>query len=264
MAVADLTQALEVALRRREHPGGSGDRLDDDGGDRRGVVDVHDALELVGEVRALLRLAAAVRLRGKVVRRGQVVDVGKQVAVGDAVLRDAADRDAAEAHPVVRAFAADEAHARGLAVGAMVGEGDLEGGVDRLGSGIAEEDIVEVAGRELGHAVRAFEGDRVAELERRGVVERAHLRRDRIRDALAAMARVHAPQARGAVEHFAPIRRLVVHALRRGEEARVLLERDVRGERHPVRLVAGGTVADREIVHGHCQAARFAHYRIVL
>ena len=57
--VADLAQPLEIALRRDQHAGRAGHRLDDDRGDGRGVVQRDDALELVGELGAVLGLAAA-------------------------------------------------------------------------------------------------------------------------------------------------------------------------------------------------------------
>jgi hypothetical protein len=247
--VADLAQALEVALGRRQDARGARDRLHDHRRDGGGVVDVDDAQQLVGQVPAPGRLAAAVGLVGEVVRGGHVVDVGQQVSVGRAVLGDAAHGDAAEPHAVVGTLAADEAHAPAIPAGTMVGERDLERGVHGLGARVAEEDIVEVAGSERGHAVGAFEGERVAELEGGGVVEGAHLRGHRVGDAIAAVAGVHAPEPRGAIQHFHAVHRLVVHALRGGEQARVLLEGRIRGEGHPVGLV-GGAGAHGEVVHG--------------
>lgn len=38
MLVADLAQTLEITVRRNHHAGGTGDRLDDDRGDRAGVA----------------------------------------------------------------------------------------------------------------------------------------------------------------------------------------------------------------------------------
>ena len=48
--LGDLAQPLEIALRRRQHAGRSGHRLDDHGGDGVGAVQPDDALELVGEI----------------------------------------------------------------------------------------------------------------------------------------------------------------------------------------------------------------------
>jgi hypothetical protein len=136
-----------------------------------------------------LGLAAAEGLGREIVGRGQVVHVRKEIPVGDAMLRDPADGNAAESHAVIGAFAADEAHPRSLAVRAMVGERDLERRIDGFGPGIAEEHVVEALRRQRRHAIGAFERDRMAQLEGRRIVERAHLRRDRVRDALASRAR---------------------------------------------------------------------------
>ena len=90
-----------------------------------------------------------------------------------AVADDAADRDAAEADAVIAALAADEARARALALRAVIGERDLERGVDRLRARVAEEHVVEVARRERGEPLGELEGLRMAHLEGRRVVHLA-------------------------------------------------------------------------------------------
>ena len=65
--VADLAQALEIALRRNQHAGRTRDRLDDHRGDRRCVVQRDQPLEIVGELGAVRRQAA----RERVARRGR-------------------------------------------------------------------------------------------------------------------------------------------------------------------------------------------------
>ena len=74
-----------------------------------------DALELVGEMRAPVRLALAEGLVLAVVGVRQVIDAGQQRAEELAVVDDAADRDAAEADAVIAALAADQARARAFA-----------------------------------------------------------------------------------------------------------------------------------------------------
>ena len=71
-----------------------------------------------------------------------------------AVAGDAADGDAAEADAVIAALAADQALARALAADAVIGERDLERGIDRLRAGVGEEHMVEIAGQ---HGRRALE-----------------------------------------------------------------------------------------------------------
>ena len=55
--VADRAQALQIALGRRQHAGRARHRLDDHGGDGRGIVQRDEAVEFVGQMRAPLRLA---------------------------------------------------------------------------------------------------------------------------------------------------------------------------------------------------------------
>ena len=231
--VADLAQPLEVALRRRQHAGRGRQRLDDDGGDGRGVVQTDDALQFVGQMRAPLRLADGEGLLGAVIGGLQMIDAGHQHAELLAVVDDAADRDAAEADAVIAALAADQPHARGVAAHVVIGERDLERGVDRLRAGIAEEHVVEIAGRQRGDAARQLEGLRVRELEGRRVVELARLGLDRFHDRIAIMARIGAPETGGAVDQLAPVRGEIVHVLGAGDEARPRLEGAVGRERHP-------------------------------
>src|SRR6202043_3051044 len=105
---------------------------------------------------------------------------------------DAADRDAAEADPVIAALAADQAGAGALAAHIMVGERDLERGIDRLRAGIGEEHVVEIARRERRDAARQREGVGVGELERRRVVELRRLALDRRPDGIAVVAGIAA------------------------------------------------------------------------
>src|SRR5258708_24142267 len=118
-----------------------------------------------------------------------------------AVVDEAADGDAAEADPVIAALAADQAGAGALAACVMVRKRDLERSVDRLRAGIAEEHMVEIAGRQRRNAACELEGIRMAELERRCVVELLGLALDRGHDLLAAMAGIAAPQAGAGVQH---------------------------------------------------------------
>ena len=77
-----------------------------------------------------------------------MIDAGEQRAEELAVGDDAADRDAAEADAVIAALAADQARARALPRARVIGERDLQRGVDRFRAGIAEEHVVEIARRQ--------------------------------------------------------------------------------------------------------------------
>ena len=95
----------------------------------------HDALELVGQVRAPGRLAARVSRLSDIERVRQVIDPRHQIGAENlAIGGDAAHRDAAEADAVVAAFPPDEAMALRFAAGTVIGERDLDGGIDRFGA----------------------------------------------------------------------------------------------------------------------------------
>src|SRR5262245_40998135 len=108
-------------------------------------------------MRAPVRLALAEGLLLAAVGRRQVVDAGEQRAEEFAVVDDAADRDAAEADAVIAALAPDQAGARALAAHVVIGERDLERGVDRLRAGIAKEHLIQGAGGGRGHPARRAE-----------------------------------------------------------------------------------------------------------
>jgi hypothetical protein len=193
-----------------------------------------DALELVRQMRAPFRLALGEGLMLAVVGVGQVVDAGEQRAEELAVVDDAADRDAAEADAVIAALAPDQPRLLALAGDVPVGEGDLERGVDRFRARIAEEDVVEIARRELGDA----RGRRVnpcgwpnwkagAKSSSSACFWIAETIESRLWPAL----QHHRPG--DAVDHGAALRRVVVHVLGPRDHARVLLEGAVRRERQP-------------------------------
>ena len=133
VAVADRAQPLEIADRRNQHAGRTRDRLDDHGGDRFRSVQGDQSLEIVRELRSMLRLAFDEEVSLGVVRVPEMIDAW-QAGKGAPVVDDTADGDAAEPDAVIAAFAADQPCARALADRALIGERDLERGVDRLGA----------------------------------------------------------------------------------------------------------------------------------
>src|SRR3982750_865064 len=87
----------------------------------------------------------------------QMIDPGQQRTEEFAVGDDAADRNAAETDAVIAALAPDQAGARAFAADVVIGERNLERGVDCLRAGIAKEHVIEVAGRQRGHPARELE-----------------------------------------------------------------------------------------------------------
>ena len=127
--------------------------------------------KLVGKVRAPFRLALGKGLMLAAIGRRQVVDTGEQRAEEFAVVDNAADRNAAEADAVIAALAADQARARAFAAHIVVGERDLERGVDRLRARIAEKHPVEIGRRQRRDPARQLERLGMRKVERRRVVE---------------------------------------------------------------------------------------------
>src|SRR5579863_4517068 len=132
---------------------------------------------------------------------------GQERAEEFAVVDDAADRDAAEADPVIAALAADEPRARALAADIMVGERDLERGVDGFRAGAAEEHAIEIGRRQRGDPARQLEGIGMGKLEGRGVIELGGLALDRGDDRIAIVPGIAAPEPGEAVDYGAAVGR---------------------------------------------------------
>src|ERR1700691_4718995 len=99
-------------------------------------------------MRAPFRLADGERLMLAAIGCRQMIDAGQERAEEFAVVDKAADRNAAEADAMITALAADQAGPAALPADVVVGERDLERGVDRLRARIAEEHPIEIGGRE--------------------------------------------------------------------------------------------------------------------
>ena len=190
---ADGGQALQVTARRNEDAGRARDGLDDDGGDGRGIVQGDQPFQIVGQLGAVLRLAAAEGIARRIMRVPQMIDAGNERAEHAPVGGDAADGRAAEVRAMVSALAADEARLAAVAPGAMVGERQFQRRVDRLRARVGEEDVVEAGRRDVDQARRTLERLRVPHLEYAGKVERTGLLADRLDDLRPAVPGVDAP-----------------------------------------------------------------------
>src|SRR5215813_5248987 len=191
-------------------------------------------IEIVGKMRAPFRLADTESLLLAIVSRYQMVDTGEQRAELLAIVDNTANGDATEAYAVIPALPTDQAHARGVAANVVIGERNLERGVDGLGTGVAEKYVIEIGRGERGNPAREFKGLWMAELERRCVVQRGRLALDGLDDRLAIVAGIRAPKTGGAVEQPAPIAGDVMHVLGANNHLWPLLEGAVGGEGHPI------------------------------
>src|SRR5262249_60410917 len=95
---------------------------------------------------------------------------------------------------VTPALAAEEGGTCALPQAVVVGERDLQCGVARLRTRIAEEHAVEIGGRQRGDPARQFEGLWVREMKRGRVVEFGRLPLDRSNNRITVVAGVRAPQ----------------------------------------------------------------------
>ena len=240
----DGAQALQVPLRRGKDAGRPGHRLDDHRGDGGGVVQGDDLFQRVGVLGPMLGQALGEGVAGKVVGVRQVVHL-QQVVEVHPVLGQAPHGDAAKIDAVIAPLAPDQPGLVPLAPRALVGECDLKRRIHGLRARVGEEHMVKIAGEKIGDPPRRLEGQRVGEVEGRREVHLRRLPLDLLHHLGAGVTGVDAPQPRRAVQEPAPVRRLVVHVLGPGEQARVGLEPAVRGERDP----EGGQVVGQGRVH---------------
>src|SRR4029078_9079111 len=215
-------RAFEVALGRNQDAGRARDRLDDDSGDGRGIVQRHETLKIVGKLGAILGLAAAEGVTGQVVGMAKMVDAGEKSAEPLAVVGGAADRGATEVDAMIAALAADQADFRSIALCPVIGERDLERSLDRLGSRVGEEYVIEARRGDVDKLRRALEGPRMAHLEAAGEIELADLLADRLDDLGPAMPGIDTPQTRCAIDHTAAVVSGKAGALGVDKEARRL------------------------------------------
>ena len=217
--IAELAQALHVALRRRDDPVGADDRLDDDGGNRLGVV-VHELLFENGK-RLLPALLLVLGAEGAAVRiRTEEVHHAGDARLGGPAARISRQRDGPRRGAVVAL------PGRVDLVPAGEPARGLDGVLIRLRAAVGEQHVVQVSrchlrhhGGELGLGLGAETRGHEAEL--------VHLRLHGVQDVLVAVPQVDVQQARAAVHDPAAVRVVHVDALgmvdHRGQSAALSL-----------------------------------------
>ena len=245
MLVADLTQALEVTLRRQIPAGRTGHRLDHDGGHVARIVQRQDAVfQFQQRVFFPHRLLVVdVRVVHRVVDEAHVVHPRQQLrAIHLAVGRQAAHAHAAKVHTVIAFFSANEDVAMALSPRAVVGQCHLQCGVSRFRTRAAKQHLVQIAGRQIGDHGRCLKSLVVADLKRGGVVQGVQLFFDRFVDWLAVVARRHTPQTGNTVQDLLPVMRGEVQALGRDHHTRILAKLTVACEGQPLVVHVDGVL----------------------
>jgi hypothetical protein len=161
----EFAQALQVALGRDQHTGGTSYRLHDHGGNGRGVVQGDDALQFVRQVRTVFGLAPGVGILFQVVRVRQMVDARQQRAIMLAVASDAADGNTAKTYAMVATLAADQADTARFAARLVVGQRNLERRIHRFRAGIGIKHVAEFMAGVVHQLFGQVERGRVAHLE---------------------------------------------------------------------------------------------------
>src|SRR5262249_6281205 len=146
-------------------------------------------------------LAAAERIVLEVVGVLQMIHSGQENAEGLSIPRDAAHRHAAEAYAVVGALPANEPQPMSLAARTVIREGYFERGIDRFGTGVGEEHIIQIGGRQRGESRGCFERSWMTHLERGSEVHGRNLSLHCLDYLRPAMPGVDAPQPCSPIEH---------------------------------------------------------------
>ena len=150
-----------------------------------------------------------------------------------AIARNAANRDTAEADPVITAFASDKTCPQTVAAHPMVSQRNFQCGIDRFGAVITKKDPIQAFGCNGCQRARCFERLGMPHLEHRRKIHGCGLAPDCFDDFRMAVSGIDAPETGGTVENFPTVVRCVIHAGSRYQHARFRLELPIRREWHP-------------------------------
>src|SRR5687768_1371360 len=112
-------------------------------------MELNEPFQLVGQMGAPFGLSSRERLLFAVVGVGQMIGARQERAEPFAIGNHSTNRDPSKTHSMITALAANHALAGSLTAGAMISQRHFKRGIGGLGSGIAEESIVEIARRQV-------------------------------------------------------------------------------------------------------------------
>jgi hypothetical protein len=175
VAITDLAELREIALRRHEAPAGVLDGFDEHGSHRLRAfphdhgLDVGGTAQRAGRGMCTERAPVAVRV-------GHLARTRHERLEGHPELGQARDGEGAHRRAVVGEVPADDLVAPGFAGETEVLPGELPRGLDGLGAAGREEHPVQIAGGELGQAGRQLDRGGVGVGPDREVAELLRLR----------------------------------------------------------------------------------------
>ena len=179
-----------------------------------------------------------------------VDDIAGHAGEFPAVVDHARQRSTSQVDPMIAPGARDKLGPLRFALGPMVGEADLDGGIHGLGPRRSEEDTVETVRQHATQLFRKLEGDRCGALEMRREIQFLQLRIDRIGNFLTAMPGCAGEETGRAVQDLLTVRRPVAHPLGFLEHLRFLMEQPVVGEREPVVVHIDWHLRHRPVIPG--------------
>ena len=234
MARTDFAQARKIATRRHQHASRTGDRFDNHGRNVLRAMFAKESFQIVGELSTVSGLAVRKGVARQILRVAQVCGVRQQRALpGVAILGNATHRHATEPHAVIGAVPANEQIALRVATQTAVGERNFKRRIDRFGTGVGEEHLIETT-RRMGREARGqLKGQGVTHVESGCKIHGLKLPRDRITNLNAAVAGIDAPQPGSTIQDPATVIGLVIHARRACQQARRGAKLPIRRKGHP-------------------------------
>src|SRR5690606_36363265 len=123
-------EALQIALRRQNDASRTGHGFNDDSSDLFRAMQLDEAFQIIGKLNTVRGQALGEGVLFNIERMTHMI--GGNLREDAAIIDKATDRNAAETDAVIAFFATQNHGAGALADGALIGDGNLQRGVDRF------------------------------------------------------------------------------------------------------------------------------------